>query len=531
MFCENCGEKLSKDAVFCTNCGHKVKDDETVETKEDVKEEATTEEVKVQEDVQEEQVTNEDVKKEEKKEEPSMNNISKENIQKGSTSKAFLIILAILVVLAGIATALYFFLFKKDEKAIDAIEKAFNNMENLNSYTMAIKADVETKGEDSFAMNFNLENSIDIKNKMAKININASYSGVSIEIPAYVDLSDEKNGVIYFKLPEALVDNSTWSKITLGEINFEDLVNESINSSDEEIDLDKIEEKIKNIDFIQKKTSDIDGLDYYELVINEEYIKKIDEALEEVELSDSEIEAMKLEKGFVIGIYIDKKDNYVSKFTLDMADWINEVAAGEIEFEKLNLSIEYKDINKVSTITIPNEAKNAKEIDFDSLGNIGELPNTDYDEDIDNEEYVDDYAITDYGFKVTYKMPEGFEASSVNDETFKIYHSDDLDVTLSNYSDNKTERFEDIEYDKSYYEKESNYKNVELSEEKTLKVNNKEFAYKLLSYETSYGKSYKATVCYQLDDEHVYRVEYEKLDSPITEDELKLFLDIKVTKE
>ena len=84
---------------------------------------------------------------------------------------------------------------------------------------------------------------------------------------------------------------------------------------------------------------------------------------------------------------------------------------------------------------------------------------------------------------------------------------------------------------KEYYEESDNYKNISLSDEKTITVNGKEFAYKILSYETSYGKKYEAHVCYQLDDEHVYRVEYEKEDKEITESDLKLFLDITVTEK
>ena len=91
----------------------------------------------------------------------------------------------------------------------------------------------------------------------------------------------------------------------------------------------------------------------------------------------------------------------------------------------------------------------------------------------------------------------------------------------------------DIESDKEYYEGETEYySNVVLGEEKTLTVNGKTFAYKELSYDTSYNKKeYVTAICYQLDEENVYRVEIDKSGSPITEAELKLFLDITVTEE
>ncbi len=535
MFCENCGEKISKDDAFCNNCGSPVKKEESSDTTNEVKQESVQTEVVANS-------TEEATKVEEEKTiesvEPVVNNNSKgDNIKKGSTGKVMLVILAIFIVLAAIGTGLYFFLFKdKNEKSIDAIQKAVENMKDLNSYTMVVKGDIATKGSDSFTASLDWETNFDVKNKIAKMNVKVSYSGVEIELPAYVDFSDSDNGLIYFKLPAMIAQTDEWTKISLGTI--DELIGESINDVDDnKIDLDEFNEKIKDIDFIQKKKSDISGSEYYEITINEEIMKEIAKANEDLEISDSDIEEMQLGDGFIIGIYIDKKENYISKISIDMKDYVNNLADGETEFEKLVMSIEYKDINKVSEITIPSDAKKAEEISLNEIfGNNNIIPDIDDNDlidddwDLDNEDYVDDYSVTEYGYKVKYNMPKGFEASSVNDDDFKIYHSDDLDVTISNYWDSKEERFEDIEFDKEYYEKSDYYKNVKLSDEKTIKVNGKEFVYRELSYESSYSKYYEATVCYQLDDDHVYRVEYEKSGNPITEDELKLFLDITISK-
>lgn len=537
MFCENCGEKVSKDDAFCTNCGSPIKREESTNT---------TEEIKQNNEQTEEVVTNSaeegtKVIDEEKASEPVQptetvipNNTKGDNIKKGSNGKVVLVILALLIVLAGIGTGLYFFLFKdKNEKSIEAIQKAVENMENLKSYTMIINGDISTKGVQSFDASLNWETNVDVQNKMSKMNVKVSYSGVEVELPIYIDFSNKENGLVYFKLPEMLGESSGWSKISLGALDFDDLVNDINGSSEYKFDLDKFNENIKDIDFIEKKKSDISGSNYYEITINEETIKEIAKANEDLEIEESDIEEMELGDGFIIGVYIDKKGNYISKISMDMANYLNKLADGEVEFEKFVMSIEYKDINEVSEITIPSDAKNAEEIDMNDLfGNtLPDIDDNDDDWDLDGEDdYVEDYTITDYGFKVKYNMPKGFEASSVNDEDFKIYSNDNLRVTISNYWDDKDERFDDIEWDKEYYEKDDYYKNITLSDEKTIKVNDKEFAYKELSYENSYNKYYETTVCYQLDNDHVYRVKYEKTGSPITEDELKLFLDITVSK-
>lgn len=555
MFCENCGEKVSNDDAFCTNCGSPIKREKPTDTTEEIKqdnektEESVTDSIEAETKVVEEEKVSEPVQPTE----PVISNNNKgDNIKKGSNGKVVLVIIALLIVLAGIGTGLYFFLFKdKNEKSIEAIQKAVENMENLKSYTMIIKGDIKAKGDENIEASLDWETNIDIENKMSKMSAKVSYSGVAIELPAYIDFSNKDNGLIYFKLPEMLGEASGWTKLSLGPVDIDDFVNsmsgfnkDKCGSSDEDkcesnenkFDLDKFNENIKDIDFIEKKKSDISGSDYYEITISEKTIKEIAKANEDLEIEESDIEEMELGDGFVIGVYIDKKGNYISKISIDLADYLNKIADLEnedITFEKLAMSIEYKDINKVDEITIPSDAKNAKEMDMNDLfGNT--LPDIDDDGDDwdldDDSDYVEDYTITDYGFKVKYNMPKGFEASSVNDAEFKIYRNDDLSVTISNYWDAEDERFDDIEWDKEYYEKDDYYKNITLSDEKTIKVNDKEFAYKELSYENSYNKYYETTVCYQLDDEHVYRVEYEKTGSPITENELKLFLDITVSK-
>lgn len=536
MFCENCGEKVSKDDAFCTNCGNPIKKEENVTTNEEKTEEVKSDEVVSESNSEEAVASTEPEKEPENKVVNGTNNIQRENIKKGAGANVVLAILAIVVVLAGVAAALYFFVFNKDkgnkdEKTVNSLEKAVENMADLKSYTLVVSGEASTSGDESFDASINLETNLDIANKLAKFNGKISYSGVSIEIPGYIDFSDKNNGYLYVKIPAAMNGDNSWTKISLADVDFEQIVNDSTNNdvnTDEEFK--KLKEKLNEAGLIKKGNSDDSETDYYEITINEEYLKKLKEIYEDFDLTDSDIESLNLKDGFVIGVYVNKKGNYVSKMTIDMTKYLNTLLAGQMEFSKLSMTIEIKDINSVSSIIIPDDAKNAEEIDISDLnGGLGNDTNID---DNDDSDYVEDYTIDDYGFVVKYAMPTGFEASSVNSEDFKIYRKgDELRVTISNYWDSKDERFEDIESDKEFYEESDNYKNVSLSDEKTITVNGKEFAYKILSYETAYGKEYEAHVCYQLDDEHVYRVEYEKEDKEITESDLKLFLDITVTEK
>ena len=324
MFCENCGEKLSKDDAFCTNCGTPIKKEEPNDTTEDVKQETEPKEEVVTSSNDGETKVVETVTEPVQPTEPVISNNNKgDNIKKGSTGKVFLVILALVIVLAGIGAGLYFFLFKdKNEKSIEAIQKAVENMEDLKSYTMIMKGDIKTKGDENIEASLDWETNVDVENKMSKMNVKVSYSGVAIELPVYIDFSNKDNGLIYFKLPEMLGEASGWSKLSLGPIDMDDFVNsmsgfnnDKCGSSNEDkcgsngnkFDLDKFNENIKDIDFVEKKKSDISGSDYYEITISEKTIKEIAKANEDLEIEESDIEEMELGDGFVIGVYIDKK--------------------------------------------------------------------------------------------------------------------------------------------------------------------------------------------------------------------------------
>lgn len=545
MFCENCGTKLEKDDSFCTNCGNPVKKEENDTTL--VDENVTSSDVEnvTVEPTVETTVTTSEPIVESTVEAPNLNvnNFNnKEKIKKGASGNAVIILIVMLLVFAAIAVGAYFLLFKKSNKnSIDAIESAINNMSKVESYTLVASLDMESK-EENQDVEVSIEANIDSKNKKAKLNASISASGATMEFLGYVDVSDSKDANVYFKLPAALTQtDSKWQKISLGEIDLDSLMEEyEIEEEITEEDKEELKNVLKEINFIESIKSDVEGTNLYRATIDKKSLKELVEKMNDIEVSEEELDELDFEGKIIIDIYIDKKNNYLSKMVMNLKDFYNNLENADSELDKFNLVIEYKDVNEVEEIKIPSEAVNADEFDFASTGLI---PGGDIDEDInfddddsdlEDETYVDDYSLTDYGYKIKYNLGSDYEASSVNSDDFKIYRTDDIRAILTMRRTDIENGFDDIEYDKKYYDESESYINVVLSDSKKVTVAGKEFTYKELTYkyDSEYGSTYYNTVfCYQIDDEYIYSVTYEKEGSPLTEEEMKTFLDVEITKE
>ena len=147
--------------------------------------------------------------------------------------------------------------------------------------------------------------------------------------------------------------------------------------------------------------------------------------------------------------------------------------------------------------------------------------------------------IKDYGYSVKYTVPAGFvysESTSYDDMKFYDLEKPDnsyVDATVTIWYSTEKEYIEDdINWDYNYYlEDTTYYKNVNLSEVKSVVVGGKTFKYKVLSYETSYGgKNQDIYVWYALDNEHLFTIELEATDTVVTEDTIKGFLNINASK-
>lgn len=149
-----------------------------------------------------------------------------------------------------------------------------------------------------------------------------------------------------------------------------------------------------------------------------------------------------------------------------------------------------------------------------------------------------------YGYLVKYSTPKEFEYNSNYSSSASRYYElkDDsysdsrIEVEISLYGYTEDEYKKDrINWDYDYYKDESSYyKNITLGTEKTLNVGDKEFKYQILSYESDseyYKEKYQNVyVWYKLDDENVFTIEFESTNKEISEDIIKGFLNVDITK-
>ena len=228
-------------------------------------------------------------------------------------------------------------------------------------------------------------NSLTVK---AKIDVSVVEDGVSVDMPisvdVKVDLEDEKNGKFYMSLSdnpfigenELYVDmvNESMnvympSSLIATMVGIEDtypswiVETQDMNSEDEETIIDK--ENVPSVDEILEVITeedfvyiDKDGdISHYQLKITDDLLKRLAEKLEE-EYEET------LETSFNIDVYIDTKNDVITKVELDMKQIINDIMssleneesqlAGSIN--KLNFAIDFTDYNN-TTVTIPNEVK------------------------------------------------------------------------------------------------------------------------------------------------------------------------------
>ena len=145
--------------------------------------------------------------------------------------------------------------------------------------------------------------------------------------------------------------------------------------------------------------------------------------------------------------------------------------------------------------------------------------------------------VKDSGYSVTYSVPSNFVYSQYSYDYMKFYDFEDvdysyIDATVSIDWSTETEYIQDeINWDYQYYIEQTDYENVNLSQVKTITVGDKTFKYVVLSYDTDYGtKCYDAYVWYVLDSEYLFTITLEGTDKEVTEDIIKGFLNINVTK-
>ena len=160
--------------------------------------------------------------------------------------------------------------------------------------------------------------------------------------------------------------------------------------------------------------------------------------------------------------------------------------------------------------------------------------NSNTNQSTQNEVKNDDYS-------VKYSLPTGFVYNdAVTSDYSKYYDFEQGDSEIeSNVSMRWTTESEYVDNEINsgyrYWSSSEDYKNVVLSEIKTINVGDKQFKYKVLSYESNFGYGYESKyqdvyVWYSIGNENLFTVELEAIDADITEDIIKGFLNINVTK-
>lgn len=279
------------------------------------------------------------------------------------------------------------------------------------------------------------------------------------------------------------------------------------------------------------------------------------------------------------GTYSYKINTKVSRQKIDLANGKIEVekdkenknaekvtiTADIIEFGSVELTIDYnveynQDIGEINTknsvrmdeITQDElqsilEKLEKRPLIKDLMGSFGEITTVEIPT-IENETTntttqtnTEQNEVKEYGYSVKYSVPAGFVYSQDSVDYMKFY-----DFETEDYSDigasvtidwnTETECLEDITSAYEFMSTSTSYKNVILGEVKTLAVGDKQFKYQTLSYKFDYGfgnetEYQNVYIWYSLEDEYLFTVELNAADREITEDIMKGFLNINVTKE
>ncbi len=475
MNCPKCGSGLDENAKFCGNCGAPVQ-------------------MSAQSSV-DSSINNVDNSM------GSTNDMSSSDNKSSSNLKNALIILLVCLLVGGLAIVGCKFLLGTKSSA-DKIEYALNNMLDMSGFKLNVNFDLSSNSNgEQVAVNMGANSVIDINNKLASINVSASTMGITFDIPAYIDMN---SNIFYLKVP---TDNNWYN------MDFSQYVGEL-----EALDMDNrkfvIEDYLKNNDFIEKVDSDLTGADKYVLHFTKDVLTKLSD--DNTNSFDySMLEEYGFDSGFDVSLYINKKENYITRFVFDFSG----KSFDDITFDKFVFSIDITDVDNIEKIVIPSEALSSEALDL-----------SDFSEGLyedESDDYVDDYKLTYQNHVIDYKLPEGSVASSVNSSNFKIYRKDGMRVLMSIDYDTRDSFFEYVDSEKEGIA-ELGYTDIALSDMKQLSYDGKTFYYKELTYTTSYGTNEKEVyMCYTIDDEYVYSITFEDDDNngSVTEDSIKSFLN------
>ena len=150
----------------------------------------------------------------------------------------------------------------------------------------------------------------------------------------------------------------------------------------------------------------------------------------------------------------------------------------------------------------------------------------------ENNETKNEIISYDDSQKITFNVPSGYKLNYISDN-YKTIEKGDISIRIATAYANKDEYYQDLEEKKEYFEKESNYKNVVLSDIKTIQVKGRTFNQAEFSYEYMLGddttKNKTGYLWSEISDDTVVDFEIREVEK-ITSQELEEILAINVQK-
>lgn len=246
---------------------------------------------------------------------------------------------------------------KEELKPIDVLEKSVQSLNEIKSVEVVSTLSATVNQEGS-KVDMNIPLTITVGEAKDEINMKLALGENPIigSLETYFKLNTKDKNVDLY-LPSSIL-NSVFG------IESEDTVwlhtsttledNEDLEVNDEELD------ETKNIDYKKVIGNNFvyvdsnEGINHYQLVINNDLIQRLATELNE------EIE--NIEEVLKLDFYIDAKNYNITKLSMDLKELvIDNGDAEDIEtvevFDKFVFTMEFKNVNN-TTVTIPDEVKN-----------------------------------------------------------------------------------------------------------------------------------------------------------------------------
>lgn len=236
----------------------------------------------------------------------------------------------------------------KQENATEVLDASRKKMNELSNYAMKMEMNMGIKAEGmEMTIPVTIDAKIDDKSGISQINTTTSMLGMSFSTEGYTQIVDGKT-ITYSKGSYELDGEQIWTKET----------------SDQTANYKQFLLITESSSKVEKKKSDDKNADYYQVTISKEKMKSL-----MAESSNLMGDSMDLGDGYdiqndvVIGIYVDKESQYITKLSMDLKDVLSiEGMEAGTELTEFNFTLTFSEFDQVGTLTIPEEViTNAQE--------------------------------------------------------------------------------------------------------------------------------------------------------------------------